>query len=127
MADDGAWEVVRRINRAWTSGDLDDMAELFHPDVVVVHPNFEGRSEGREACVGSYRDFAAQATVKRLDEFDPQVDVFGDTAVVTYGFQLEYEMGGAALLDRGRDLFVLRRRDGSGPWQVIWRTLVMEG
>jgi hypothetical protein len=51
--------------------------------------------------------------------------VVGDTAVVTYGFGIHYEMGGEAMVDTGRDMFVLTREPG-GPWQAVWRTLIME-
>ncbi|MDQ4097067.1 MAG: nuclear transport factor 2 family protein [Actinomycetota bacterium] len=126
MADVGPWHVVQRINRAWQSGDADSLEEFFHPDVVVVHPRFEGRTAGRDACIESYREFAAATTVRRLDEFDPQIDVVGDTAIVTYGFRIQYEMGGEAMVDTGRDMFVLTRVAGD-PWRAVWRTLVMEG
>jgi uncharacterized protein (TIGR02246 family) len=125
MADDGPWEVVQRINRAWRNGDMDGLGELFHADSVFVHPDFAGRTEGREACVETYREFAANATIRRLEEIDPQVDVVGDTAVVTYGFRIHYEMGGEMQADSGRDVFVLTRTTG-GRWQAVWRTLVME-
>jgi uncharacterized protein (TIGR02246 family) len=125
MADDSPWEAVQKINRAWRTGEISDVGELFHPDAVIVHPGFEGRTEGREACLQSYRDFAAQATVRRLDEYDPQVDVTGDTAVISYGFQIDYEMDGETYADAGRDVFVLTR--AGGRWQAIWRTLVMDG
>jgi uncharacterized protein (TIGR02246 family) len=67
MAEDGPWDIVQRINRAWQDGDAESLIELFHHEVVVVHPRFEGRTRGREACVASYREFAANATVRRLD------------------------------------------------------------
>ena len=124
MADDGPWEIVQRINRAWRRGDADGMGELFHADAVIVHPGFEGRTVGREACVESYREFTAQATVRRLAELDPQIDVVGDTAVVTYGFEIDYDMGRETRAEKGRDVFVLTR--GKGSWRVVWRTLVMD-
>ncbi|HEX6597200.1 MAG TPA: nuclear transport factor 2 family protein, partial [Acidimicrobiales bacterium] len=85
MADDGPWQAVQSINRAWRTGDARGIAELFHPDAVIVHPGFEGRSEGRDECVQSYVEFAGQATVRSLDEYGTAVDVVADTAVVTYG------------------------------------------
>jgi uncharacterized protein (TIGR02246 family) len=116
---------VRQINRAWRTGDASEIVELFHPDAVIIHPGFEGRTEGREDCILSYVDFAEQADIRRLEEFDPQVDVVEDTAVISYAFEIDYEMGGQAFQDSGTDLFVLARaRDGR--WQAVWRTLIMD-
>jgi uncharacterized protein (TIGR02246 family) len=122
---DGPWETVQRINQAWRDSDALGIANLFHEDAVIVHPGFEGRSEGRDACTMSYAAFAEQATVQRLDVFDHHVDVVGDAAVVTYAFEIDYVLEGELVNDSGHDIFVLRRADG-GPWQAIWRTLVME-
>lgn len=124
MADDGPWQAVQRINRAWRTGDAGGIAELFHPDAVIVHPGFDGRSEGRDACVQSYVDFAGEATVRTLDEHSLSVDRVGDTAVVTYGFTIDYDLDGQPYKDRGTDLYVLKQVEGR--WQAIWRTLVME-
>lgn len=122
--DADPWDTVRQINDAWRSGDAVDIGHLFHPDAVIVHPGFESRTEGREACVDSYVAFALQARISRLEEFEPQIDVVGDTAVVTYGFEIDYEMEGQAFEDGGTDLFVLTRTNDG--WQAIWRTLVMD-
>lgn len=122
---DGPWETVRAINAAWRTGDVLGLRDRFHEDAVMVPPGFEGRSEGREACVRSYQEFTDNATVRRLDELDPQVDVVGDTAVVTYRFEISYEMGGETQHDAGRDVFVLVR-SAAGAWQAVWRTVVME-
>lgn len=125
MADDGPWQAVQQINRAWRTGDASGIAELFHPDAVIVHPGFEGRSEGRDECVQSYVEFAGQATVRSLDEYGTAVDMVGDTAVVTYGFTIDYDLDDQPYTDRGTDLYVLART-GDGRWQAIWRTLVMD-
>lgn len=125
VGDGDPLDVIRLLNQAWRTGEVDAIDDLFHPDAVIVHPGWEGRTEGREACVQSYLDFAMQATVHRLEEFDTEVDVVNDTAVVSYGFELDYEMNGAPLSDSGTDLFVLTRGRG-GHWQVMWRTLIMD-
>ncbi len=124
MADGNPWETVQQINQAWVSGEVGQIDELFHPNAVIVHPGFEGRTEGRDDCVQSYLEFAMQAQVHRLDAFDEQIDVVDNTAVVSYGFEIEYEMNGQGYTDSGTDLFVLTRAPGG--WQVIWRTLLMD-
>jgi ketosteroid isomerase-like protein len=122
--DGNPWDTVQQINKAWVSGEVEDIDELFHPNAVIVHPGFEGRTEGRADCVQSYMEFTMQAVVSRLDAFDEQVDVVDDTAVVSYGFEIDYEMEGRAYSDSGTDLFVLSR--GPAGWQVVWRTLLMD-
>jgi hypothetical protein len=124
MGDGNPWDTVQQINQAWVSGEVGGIDELFHPNAVIVHPGFEGRTEGRDDCVQSYLEFAMQAQVHRLDAFDEQVDVVDNTAVVSYGFEIEYEMEGQGYADSGTDLFVLTRAPAG--WQVVWRTLLMD-
>ena len=112
---------IGRINRAWRTGRVEEMVDAFHDDVVVVQPGFGTRVSGREACVGSYAEFAAAARVLAYDESEHAVDVWGDTAVATYRFRIEYEIEGKSYLEAGHDLLVfIRASDG---WRVVWRTL----
>ncbi len=117
--------VIRRINDAWTSGDWNDLEGCLHDDVVFVQPDLETRADGRAACVKSYADFVEAATIQGFQASDPTVDVWGDTAVVTYTFEIDYEMNGERARESGRDLFVLTRTaDG---WRAAWRTLIPGG
>lgn len=75
--------------------------------MVIFGPDFRVRGEGREACVKSYEDFASQATVDEFKETDMVIDLWGDTAVVTYRFKVSYKINGQKNRDSGRDLFVL--------------------
>ncbi|MFN8526881.1 MAG: nuclear transport factor 2 family protein [Chloroflexota bacterium] len=119
---EGPAAVVRGINAAWQSGDFASLTPLLSPDVVFVHPSFSGTSSGRDICVGSYREFASLAQVQRFDEIELDVREWGDTAVATCHFEIEYLMSGERHFDRGHDLFVLQRAPAG--WQVIWRTMV---
>jgi ketosteroid isomerase-like protein len=93
--------------------------------VVIVHPGFQGRSTGRDAAVGSYVAFTSQAKVLAFEEVAEDVDVYGDTAVVSYTFVIAYETGdGRRLQEQGRDLFVLKRENRR--WRAVWRTLLPE-
>lgn len=112
------WEVVRRINAAWVHGRTDDLRDLLHPSMIIVRPGGEP-AHGREACIASYRDFTVRAKVLRFEESTPAVDVFGDTAVVTYAFEIFYELAGTWTTAGGSEIFVLTQ-DG-GRWWAVWR------
>jgi uncharacterized protein (TIGR02246 family) len=115
-------QILRTINDAWTHGRSEDLAEYFHDDLVIVNPGFQGRLLGRQASVESYQDFAHQATIGRYAETEIAVDVWGDTAVASYRYEIDYELGGEAYHDIGRDLFVFQLEEGR--WRAVWRTLI---
>jgi ketosteroid isomerase-like protein len=117
-------EMVRGITASWRYGRFDDLHRFYRPDVVFVHPGFGGRVEGREACVASYREFLATATVHEYAEDEPAINVFGDTAVAVTRFTIDYELQGARHHEKGHDVLILTR-DTDG-WRVAWRTLVPE-
>jgi len=119
-------EAIRRLlhdlNDAWVSGRLEALGQHLDDDMVMVPPGLRKRLVGREACVESYRDFVRRARVRGFIASEPLVEVWGDTAVARYGFQLDYEMYGEDHRDLGQDLFVFTRRDGR--WRAVWRTLL---
>jgi hypothetical protein len=112
------WDFVRRINAAWVTRRTDVLVELLHVSMVVVAPG-GGSLRGRAACIASYRDFTVQAEVHRFEELKPAVDVFGDTAVATYDFEISYRLGGTSTTERGSEVFVLTREGGR--WWAVWR------
>jgi prepilin-type processing-associated H-X9-DG protein len=77
---------MRRINRAWLDGHVEDLAPLVHPEIVMVLPGFAGRVTGKEEFLAGFRDFCENARVHEFREQDYQVDVAGDTAVVTFRY-----------------------------------------
>ncbi len=114
------WRLVRRLNEAWLKGPAEDLGSLFHESAVIAGPDGKTLAKGASACVASYVDFASRAVVQEFKEQAPEVDVFGATAVVRYGFQIRYEADGKAQNESGRDLLVLSREE-DGPWLVVWR------
>ena len=119
------WRVVQQVNQAWLHGRTEELRDLLHVAVVIVPPDGSGPVRGLEACIESYRDFAAQAKVLRFEEFSPAVDVFGGTAVVAYDFEIFYELGGTWTTERGHELTVLSRTNAR--WWVVWRTQLPHG
>jgi len=98
------------------------LGEYFHPEAVIVAPGFRKRAQGRDECMQSYKDFVAATKVTDYQESDMTVDIWGDTAVASYHYEIAWEVKGQPYRDSGRDVFVLRREGGK--WLVVWRTLV---
>ena len=93
-AQEAVRKVIHDINAAWINGHPENIAGRLHEHVVMIQPGFRGRAAGREASVNSYRDFCDQATIHDFKQSDPEIDVFGSTAVATYRFEIPYEIGG---------------------------------
>ena len=116
-------ELIEQLNDAWVKGSPEQLSSFFREDIVMVHPDFIHRTEGREACIASYVDFCSQAKVNEFKLGETSIDVIEDTAIATYSYEISYEMGGEQFTDTGRDLFVFIREDGR--WQAIWRTMII--
>lgn len=116
------WETLQHLNRAWLEGRDDELAEVLHEDMVITPPGMDAPVRGREACLEGFRTFIQRASVLEFHEGPPAVDVFGDTAVVTYPYELTYEMEGSPYRDAGHDIYVFVRRDEG--WCAVWRTLI---
>lgn len=118
------WELVQRMNDAWAKpGATEDLASFFREDIVMVNPDFANRTEGRDACVASYEAFCTQAAILDFKISNPGIDVFADTAIATYSYEIAYEMGGERFNDTGRDIFVFVRENGQ--WLAVWRTMII--
>lgn len=116
-----AAEVVARINDAWRTGRTDDLADYFHPDMVIVGPGFEVLARGADACVASYRDFLRVSVVHEYRESKLTVRETDGVAVATYSWEMDYEQTGKRSREAGTDLFVLRRHGES--WRAVWRAV----
>jgi uncharacterized protein (TIGR02246 family) len=115
-------DLLRAINLAWRRGQVEQMRECFHPDAVIVAPGFRTRAQGREACLKSYQDFIDSTTVTQYGESAVTVDVWGDTAVASYHFEIAWDVKGQPFRDSGHDVFVFHRE--AGRWWAVWRTII---
>jgi uncharacterized protein (TIGR02246 family) len=114
--------VLASLTKAWRTGRTPDIRALLHPAVVFVLPGFSGRAEGPTACIATYDEFLSSALVLRYEEETPSVDVFGDTAVATFRWEMAWETGGQRSEEAGHDVYVLVRTEGR--WLIAWRTLI---
>ena len=116
------WQIVTEINDSWVLGRPENLDNYFHKAIVFVAPGFSQRIEGRAACVDSFRDFCANAKVRDFKPADPAIDVCGETAIATYGFKIEYDLGNESFEEGGRDVWVFARNEDQ--WVAVWRTII---
>jgi uncharacterized protein DUF4440 len=114
--------LITKINDAWVKGRVDELNEFFHEEMVTYSPGFGVRGEGKGECIKSYEDFVNQATVNEFKELNFVIDLWGDTGVATYVFEIAFDMNGQKFKDTGRDMFVLVREDSR--WWAVWRTMI---
>lgn len=117
-----AWEVMRAIFRAWRDGRPAAMRPHLDPGVVMVFPGSGERVVGAEAMLAGFEAFVAQAVTETVDVVDRQVDVVGDQAIASYRYGITYRRDGQRFHARGRDLWILARREGR--WRAVWRTML---
>jgi len=116
------WGIVTSINKSWAEGDIYSIKHAFHENVVVAGPDYQHLCESKEDCIKSYEHFANNTKVKGFKEFDPVVDVFGLTAVVSYTFDVQYKMNDKDYDEKGKEVLVFSKE--SGKWLIVWRMLV---
>jgi ketosteroid isomerase-like protein len=119
---ENAAAAMRRINRAWLDGKVEDLAPLVHPEIVMVFPGFTGRIQGREEFLAGFRDFCQNARIHEFQEHDYQVDIAGDTAVITFRYEMIYERSGERYHASGRDLWLFQ--DQANTWIAVWRAML---
>ena len=103
------WQTLQAMNLAWTSGRVGALADYFHPDMVAIVPTTTQRLDGRAACIVGW--------IHSWREIDPKVQIYGNTAVVTYYYQISFDMGGKTHNLGGRDMLVFVKE--SGRWWVV--------
>ena len=113
---------MRQINQASLEGRVEDLAPMLHAEIVIVFPSFSGRAQGREEFLNGFRDFRQNATIQEFREHDREVDVAGDTAVVTFRYEMVYERTDSRYRATGRDLWVFRNQDSA--WIAVWRAML---
>jgi hypothetical protein len=113
---------IQRINRVWLDGQVEALAPLVDPNIVMVIPGFAGRIQGREEFLSGFRDFCESAQIHEFHNQEYETDVVGGTAVVTFRYEMIYERSGERYRATGRDLWVFRDRDDN--WIAVWRTML---
>jgi hypothetical protein len=120
---DEIWQIIKSMNITWVKGNPEDLKNFFHENMVIyASESFQKLSVGREKCVDSYKRFSKNAKILEFEEKDPQIDIFGTTAIVSYSYEITYDINNEIIQDEGRDLFVFVQLGNK--WQAVWRTVI---
>jgi hypothetical protein len=111
------WQTLRALNDAWTKGKPHDLKNYFHHDMVAITATDRERLEGREACFNAWNNFVQAARIHHWKELEPRIQIYADTAVVTYYFDMAFDMGGQTVKLGGRDMFVFVKEGGK--WWAV--------
>lgn len=114
--------VVDHLNTAWPAGRMDELVDVFDPNIVLVPPPPAPRVVGRDAVIQSYRDFMSQAVLHHFRVEEPDINVFGSTAVACCPYTIDYKLEGKRWVGSGRDILVLHEDEGG--WKVVGRTVL---
>lgn len=106
------WLVVQEMNKTWTTGNTEALKDFFHRDMVAITATDRLRLEGRDAWIASWKAFSDAAKIHYWKELDPKIQLYGNSAVITYYFDMSFDMGGKTITMGGRDLFVMVKEDG---------------
>jgi hypothetical protein len=114
------WAAVQALNRLWTvENRADELLNYFHKKMVAITPTDRLRRDGGTACVAGWKEFTDAAKIHYWKEIDPKIEIFGNGAfaVVTYYFDMSFDMGGQTVTMGGRDMMSLVNEDGR--WWVV--------
>jgi ketosteroid isomerase-like protein len=118
---DELWKRVQASNVAWLRGEPRAVEDLFAADVVMITPDMR-RIEGRAAMVQGFVDYVSQVRTQHFREIEHSVDVHGDVAVLTYTFDVRYQVEETTFQDHGQEVLVFARRGNR--FEAIWRTQI---
>lgn len=114
------WQTIQEMNHCWTCGDqseLPKLNEFFHDSMVAISPTDRFRIEGKKACFEAWAEFSRNVNITSWKEEDPKIQIYGDTAVVTYYYQVCFEIRGQKTDMGGRDMLVLIKENKK--WTVV--------
>jgi len=114
------WKMIQEMNRKWTTeNNADELKNYFHKDMVTITPTDLKRIEGGENCVAGWKGFSENAKIHFWKESEPKVQVYGEGkfAIVTYYFDMSFDMNGQTINMKGRDMFSLINENGK--WLVV--------
>jgi ketosteroid isomerase-like protein len=122
-AEEEVLRTMAAIQATWREKRPREMKPYLHPDFTLAAPGFGAMVKGRDLLIGGFVQFSDIAQVLEYRESDLDVQVIGETAVVTFRFDMTYQrQNHPREHSTGRDLWFFSRQDGQ--WVAVWRTML---
>jgi len=115
-------DLMKTINRAWYEGNPGLLYNYFHKNMMIVTQDMKILGNGRDACIMSYMDFTKNTKIHNYKDYNYEVAIWGNTALVSYKFDISYEMKRMTYDETGKDIFFFTFEEDK--WQAVWRMLV---
>ena len=109
--------IEKELVRDFNSGKTDKLLAHFHPRVVGFSSTRQQRISGRAAMRKTFDYYQQASTKMKYGIVKPQVQVFGDTAVVTFTWSVELGSGRPRHTIHGRGSHVFVRK--TEEWQIV--------
>ena len=114
--------LLKNINGVWKRGNFRELEKYFHINMVIEGPELQGRKEGRDQCVQHHEDFNQSVKFISSNESDYKIDVWGDTAIASYRFEVQFEADGHVRKESGHELYAFYRE--ASDWKAVWNSIV---
>ncbi len=105
-----AWEAVK-------NKQPDLLADYFADDASMFMADQAYRVSGKAQIMSSIKGWLSSSDVRSYQLLDPQVQVFGNTALLTYYFSESGVSGGKDFSEAGKFSVVFIKRDGK--WRAV--------
>ena len=114
--------ILRSINKSWSEGRSQDLAHYFHDDMIIQGPGLQDTIKGQHNCIKHYEGFASHSNFKDFKSSDYTVNVWDNTAIASYRFDIEFEADGEIRKESGHELYSFLREDDE--WKAVWNTIM---
>ena len=116
------WKLMENINHTWIKDDPEKLKNFFHKDIVFLSQGFKEQGVGIDACIKSYKEFRKISKLEDFTVSNSRIDLFNNTAVVSYNFEIKYIIKQDIYNDKGRDMYIFTKEEGR--WMAVWRMLM---
>jgi len=114
--------VLKNTNLAWSTGNPTNLEKYFHEDIIIVSADLKILGSGKANCIKSYIEFLSKAKIVNFTDSDPIVNLFENSAIVFYEYDISWEMDNKLFEETARELYVFER--SAGKWLIIMRKLI---
>jgi len=114
--------LLKNINNAWTQGNPKELGKYFHHSMIIEGPELRGRKVGLDQCVQHHEEVLRHIKIISYKESDYRINVWSDTAVANFQFEVQLETEGKIRKELGRELYTFSRDVNN--WKAVWNFIV---